>query len=267
MLMLGFGLGALWAILRWLAAFRRKENGRWYDVGLALVVIVLSVTALALENGNTAQFDRSELLAAALGLALFAPGVWIVLTAEKPFSSGGILSAATGLLLVAAAFLIPVYAQNTAPEQTIALPGAASNLSNLSNLPLQALAGAGTAGRSQVAQPLSVPDPVDDVPQAIPTLPLPEVIFTTPTPNPLLAETCAATVTTRLNLRDLPSTGAGSVISVIPENTEVTLVAQDNTNEWWYLLDEEAEVEGWLFGEFLERDTLCNQLPIANWLD
>jgi hypothetical protein len=109
----------------------------------------------------------------------------------------------------------------------------------------------------------STPLPAD-VPMQIPTLALPQLHFSTPTPTPELPEACEATVTTRLNMRDLPSTAGGKIITVIPENTTVELFGQDNVNEWWFTqFDGE---EGWLNGSFLTfTDDDCSRLPVRNW--
>lgn len=258
LLLLGLLVGGGWAGLRWLAAIRRQANNRWYDVLLALIAVLLVVVALTLDSRQGTQFDMGELLTVALGIVLFIPGLWVILVAEKPLASGGALAAAAGVILVVAAFAIP--ASRPAPQTTIMLPGATGPL----DLPLSQ-----TFSRSvdTVAFASFELPATADVPQAIPTLAQPAMIFATPSPVPTLdaqqpGASCTARVTARLNLRDQPSTVDGAVVTVVAYPSSVSLTARDATGTWWYMVD--GTQTGWLYGEYLDRDDTCADLPVYN---
>jgi|GEM_PF-1246842 len=249
-----------------------NEKVKFSQIILIIIGTVLLILALTINAFAHSGFGQFEILVLALSIVLGLVGFWRMFASNKPFSSHGFLGLGTGIVVIIAAFAIPIYSQNlpeSASSLPIALPGNSTSpdspvdLSQLSNLLSNS-----SSSDSDVNYPvqanmmLTVPTPVATA-QSIPTLEPPALFFSSPTPLPEITVSCTAVVSTNLNLRDLPSTSAGAVIGVMTENTIVDLIGVETDGEWYYMQSD--DVAGWLFADLLVLDETCDRLPTRSW--
>jgi hypothetical protein len=246
-----FGMLAIWRILK-----KNEKSPGFFELLLVLMGVVLCITGLTIENTSAIVFDMSEIAALAAAAALVQVGFWGMRVRKNSFQSRGFLALGTGIILGAAALIIPIYMQSNVEEPVINVVALSGSTSGAMTILVS-----DTASSNQQAR-FATPIPAA-VPMTIPTLDAPRIVFPTPTPTPVFNEKCEATVTARLNMRDLPSTAAGAVINVLDAETTVELYAHDDSNEWWFTIIDGQQ--GWLFGELMTLTDECSRLPERSW--
>lgn len=263
------GFGGLLIAIYVLNTLRRPLGDRHVKIRQIMLILMGTVTmisALTLDATHDLDFGMLETVALAIALALGLISLFRLFSSTKPLNSPAFLGLGSAGIVVVGAFAIPFYAQSL-PEPPLLIetipgndntPGIAENLIRI----FEDETTSKGVYPVQANVMLIEPTPASTA-HSIPTIEQPKLFFPTPTTTSILLESCNAIVTTNLNFRHLPSTSAGDVMSVVPADEVVTLLAQDSSGEWWYAgID---NIFGWLFGDLLNLSEECMNLPIRNW--
>lgn len=243
------------------AARKKTRVGCWSNF-LLFIALVLSLASAIL---NALRDDPNPLvlqIIIGMAAALVVLGIIIYLLERRSdqfarLYSRGLLGIGTGLAIAVGlglALLVPstIFPLPTSTPISAAVQGASDvNVTGnivpteqLDTTPTPEATYTPTQTYTPLPQPTSTRTRRAYVPPTI-----------TPTPEAeTVSDDCDARVTVNLNVRAEPTTEA-EIVAIVPEGTYVNILARNDEGTWWQT-DYDGE-SGWVFGEFLELDLIC----------
>ena len=264
----GLVFALLFALNNLLKTLFRRSNLGFVDTLLAFLTTLVPLVGLILAQ-TAAAADRRILLAALViggGLAAFSLLILLLelFRPQRLKGSRGVLGLYSGLLLIAAVFIVPLSAETLIPVTPTVVVEAVSpaNTAEASPLPRRATLAptAAVPAASVTPEPTDTPRPTRS-PSRTPF----RFSTRTPTSTPTLVTPCVASVQYNLRLRAAPNRDAETLLT-IPYGTSIELFAKGETSEqnarWWLTIYEDSE--GWVDGQYMLVSTACERLPFRN---
>lgn len=268
-----FAAGLLFALLLALnnlikTVFRRFRIG-FVDTLLAFLTTLVPLASLILAQLDADVDRRLPLAVLLLGGGLAGISLIILLLElfrpQRLRGSRGVLGLFSGLLLIAAVFIVPISAEALLPATPTVVVNAVSAVTTdeadalLSPTPRVTLAPTATnAPATHTPAPTATPIPATRTPSRTPF----RFSTRTPTPTPTLVTPCVASVQYNLRLRAAPNREAETLLT-IPYGTSIELYARGDASEndarWWYARYENRD--GWVDGQFMLVSRACDALP------
>lgn len=255
-----FGLFVLLTVVQSLRKNVRAGCGATFLLLIGVLTFVVAIVTQVVSQDASA--NNQDFLFAMIATSILIVGSLIGLILDRgkdsyqALFSRGVLGITTGVMLLAAYFVLPLFPTTILPiPSPTPIAAVVQNTAPSNIVPTDTVdAEAGDEMSGPTLQPTVTRTPI---PSPSPTRTrrayIPPTI--TPTPDaPTVADECGATVATNLNVRAEPNTEA-EVVAIIPEGRYVDLTARTDDFEWWQT-EFEGE-QGWVAGNFLTFNDAC----------